>query len=370
MGIINSIFGSILNLIFEGIVTLTPVGTLGISIIIFTLVTRLLLTPLQLSQQRTTRALSRVQPELQKLQNKYKNKTDQASQLQYSQEMRAIYKKYKINPAAGCLPLLIQFPLIIALFNVLREPARYITRLGEQYHNIADTIMQNVPNYTNLLEGFKATVASSSRAKYDISQVGDLANFLSHLKTTQWDELLGKLPTGVQPLIDSALTQKNQMETFFGVNLVDTPDLLFKSGMWFILIIPILTGASTYIFSKITMASNASMQKAAASSNGGNTAQASSESMMKTMNVMMPIMTLMFSYTMPIGLSVYWIAGNIIMMGQQWGINKVVDKQYGVMEEQIKKEQELAKMQKKSKKAVKKSQSDNEEKKPQNKTKE
>ena len=144
MGIINSIFGAILNVIFDGVTLITPVAALAMSIIIFTLVARILLTPLQLSSQRTSRGMSKIQPELTKIQNKYKGRTDQESQLKQSQEMQALYKKYKINPFAGCLPLLIQFPLIMGLFNVLRTPATYIKQLGAVYTDIAAQIMEHV----------------------------------------------------------------------------------------------------------------------------------------------------------------------------------------------------------------------------------
>jgi YidC/Oxa1 family membrane protein insertase len=355
MGIINDFFGAMLNIIFEGVASVSPVATLGISIIIFTLVTRLLLTPLQLSSQRTSRGMSKLQPEMQRIQNKYKNKKDQESQLLYSNEMKALYKKYKINPLAGCLPLLIQFPLIIALFNVLREPAKYIKALGNEYNTIATTIVDKVSNYPDLLEGFKKAVQTTSRVEYDITQKDQLASFLSHLNSGQWQEFLNKVGGEVQPMLQSALETKEKFETFLGVNLVDTPSLLIKNGMWLALLVPIIAGASTFIFSKITMASSTAMQKPAVGADG--TVQANpTDSMMKAMNVMMPAMTAVFSYTMPIGLAVYWIAGNIIMMGQQWFVNKIVVKQEQKLEEVIRKERELEAQTKKvvKKKVIKK----------------
>lgn len=350
MGIINDFFGVILNMIFEGVVSVSPVASLGITIIIFTLVTRVLLTPLQLSSQRTSRGMSKIQPEMQRIQNKYKNKKDQESQLQYSNEMRELYKKYKINPLSGCLPLLIQFPLIIALFNVLREPARYIAKLGEQYTNIANVMIANVPNYEQLLEGFKKAIASSTRREFDFSNISDLSQFLSHLNSSQWKEVLNSVNADAQNILSQSLRGKEQFEVFLGVNLVDTPALLMKDGMWLALLVPIIAGASTFIFSKITMASSAAMQQTAANADGSVKANPT-ESMMKTMNIMMPVMTAMFSYTMPIGLAVYWIAGNVIMMGQQWLVNKIVAKQEEKIDEQIRKEREAEAT---SKKVVKK----------------
>jgi YidC/Oxa1 family membrane protein insertase len=355
MGIINDFFGAMLNIIFEGVVAISPVASLGITIIIFTLVTRLLLTPLQLSSQRTSRGMSRIQPEMQRIQNKYKNKKDQESQLQYSNEMKALYKRYKINPLSGCLPLLIQFPLIIALFNVLREPAKYITRLGQQYTTIAEGIMSNVSDYPQLLEGFRKAITTNTRHEYDLSNISDLSQFLSHLNSGQWKEFLSKMSVDAQSILEPTLKVKEQLEVFLGVNLVDTPALLIKEGMWLAILVPVIAGASTFIFSKITMASSTAMQQTAANADG--TKQANpQESMMKTMNIMMPVMTAMFSYTMPIGLAVYWIAGNIIMMGQQWFVNKIVARQEAKLEEQLKKEREAEEKEKKvvKKKVIKK----------------
>ncbi len=338
MGFINDIFGGILSFIFDGVVMVFPVAQLAIAIILFTLVARILLTPLQLASQRTTRGMSKIQPELQKIQNKYKGKKDQASQLQQSQEMQALYKKYKINPFAGCLPLLIQFPLILALFNVLREPARYISKLKLEYVDIANKVVQSGANYQPILEPFKKGIETSTRTSFDLSNVNQLGQFLSHLNTTQWNELLSKIGTSAQADIQTALQVKEKFETFLGFNVVDSPSILFNT-QWWVILIPIIAGASTYIFTKISMASTTQVQTSGAN---GNTQQNSAQSMMKTMNVVMPIMTGAFAYTIPIGLALYWIAGNVIMMGQQWIVNKILEKQDAKMDLLLEKEREEA----------------------------
>ncbi|MEE1072431.1 MAG: YidC/Oxa1 family membrane protein insertase [Cellulosilyticum sp.] len=338
MGIINNIFGVILNVIFEGVIMITPVAALGVSIIIFTLVARILLTPLQLSSQRTSRGMSKIQPELLKIQNKYKGKTDQASQLQQSQEMRALYKKYKINPFAGCLPLLIQFPLIMGLFNVLREPAKYIQHLGAEYTNIAATVIDKVANYQTALQPYEAHIEAMTRTTYDLADKTSLGQFLSHLSTGQWTQFVnGISDPAVAQTVSSALELKNKFETFFGFSVVDTPSGLI-STQWWAIIIPIVAGASTYIFTKLTMASNNQMQATASKDGQANPA----ESMMKTMNIVMPIMTGAFAYTMPIGLALYWIAGNVIMLIQQKIVNKVLEKQDAKLEAILEKEREEA----------------------------
>lgn len=337
MGIINNIFGVILNLIFEGVILITPVAALAVSIIIFTLVARVLLTPLQLSSQRTSRGMSKIQPELTKIQNKYKGKTDQASQMKQSQEMQALYKKYKINPFAGCLPLLIQFPLIMGLFNVLREPAKYIQHLGAEYTNIASTIIDKVTNYQSALQPYAEHIEAMTRHTYDLTDKVSLGQFLSHLSTSQWTEFLGGISDpAVTSAMSSALELKNKFETFFGFSVVDTPSGLI-STKWWVILIPIIAGASTYIFTKLTMASNNQQTQAAAAGQAN-----PAESMMKTMNIVMPIMTGAFAYTMPIGLALYWITGNVIMLVQQKIVNKMLEKQDAKLEAMLEKEREEA----------------------------
>ncbi|WP_054743212.1 YidC/Oxa1 family membrane protein insertase [Cellulosilyticum ruminicola] len=334
MSLINQFFGAILNVIFEGVTLISPEAALGISIILFTLVARVLMTPLQLSSQRTSRGMSKIQPEMQRIQNKYKDKKDQQSQMQMSQEMQVLYKKYKINPFAGCLPLLIQFPLIIALFNVLRTPAQYINKLTNVYHQMAEIVTINIANYQSLLQPFADSVYVNSRQQYDLSQVDGVSQFLSHLTTTQWNEFLQS--AGNVPGLDQIFQLKHSYETFLTMNVVDTPKLLISSGMWLAILVPIIAGASTYIFSKITMSANGAVQSTASSE------QNPAESMMKTMNIVMPVMTAFMSYTMPIGLALYWISGNVIMMGQQWVVNKMLAKQDEKMEAQLKKDREEA----------------------------
>lgn len=336
MELINRFFGFMLDLIFNGASSISPVMALGISIILFTLVARILLTPLQISSQRTSRGMSKIQPQLAKIQSKYKGKTDKQSQMLQTMEMQELYKKYKIRPLAGCLPLVIQLPLIWAMFNVLRTPAQYITKLGNQYTNIANVIIGKVNNYQALLEPFKNTIERTARTGYDLKTAEGLSKYLSHLDSFQWQKFLSQLDPSVQNVVKSGLQLKNNYETFFGMNLVDTPSLLVGHGQYLVLVVPIIAGVSTYIFSKISMSANGNPQ--ATSANGQNTA----ESMMKTMNIVAPIMTAVFSWTMPIGLALYWIAGNLIMMAQQWVVNKVLNKQDLILEEKIKKEHEAS----------------------------
>jgi len=333
VGWITSFFGMLLNYIFEFVVLVmpAPVATLGISIIVFTIITRLLMTPLQIMQQRTTKGMAIIQPELTKLQNKYKDKKDAESQAKQSAEMQALYKKHKINPLAGCLPLLIQMPLIIALFGVLRDASTYIVRLQEVYVGLANSIMGSVSNYQQILQPYLDIHSMNGKIKFDLTQVTasnkilGVKELLSKLTSLQWSELFTQIPADAVTNMEPLYELKKSYE-WFGVNLVDTPNQLVKlggTGMIIALMVPVLVWVSTVIYSKYTMAQTQATQ----SPKDGNDQQ---QKTMNTMNMVLPLMTAFFSYTMPCGLALYWIAGNLIMLVQQVVVTKMLDSKSAV----------------------------------------
>lgn len=114
MNIISNALGHVLRIIFE------LVQSYGLSIVLFTILVKVLLLPLTIKQTKSTKAMQDIQPKIQEIQTKYKDKPEKQQQ-----EIMKIYTEAKINPLAGCLPLLIQMPILIALFSVLREPVTY-----------------------------------------------------------------------------------------------------------------------------------------------------------------------------------------------------------------------------------------------------
>lgn len=115
MAIFAKIFGYLLGVIYGF------VGDYGISIIIFTLITKLLLMPFTIKQMRSSKAMAAIQPKMKEIQEKYKDNKEKQNQM-----LVELYKEHKYNPLSGCLPLLIQFPIIIGLFTAMREPGNYV----------------------------------------------------------------------------------------------------------------------------------------------------------------------------------------------------------------------------------------------------
>lgn len=114
MNAISNLLGHILRIIFEF------VNNYGLSIVVFTLFVRLLLVPLMIKQIKSQKAMQDIQPKIKEIQEKYKNKPEKQRE-----ELMKIYQEAKINPLAGCLPLLIQMPILIGLFRVLQDPVAH-----------------------------------------------------------------------------------------------------------------------------------------------------------------------------------------------------------------------------------------------------
>lgn len=137
MSIISGLLGQVLRIIVEF------VHNYGLSIILFTVFVKVLLLPLTIKQTKSTKAMQDIQPKLQEIQEKYKDKPEKQQQ-----EIMNLYKEAKINPLAGCLPLLIQFPILIGLYSVLREPDKWGVFANDAAFANADMVFLWVQNLT------------------------------------------------------------------------------------------------------------------------------------------------------------------------------------------------------------------------------
>ena len=126
LGPIASLFGIVMDLLFR-FTSSFGIFNIGICIILFTIITRLLLFPLTLKQQKSSKMMALMNPEIAAIQKKYKGKTDQTSMAKQQVEMQAVYEKYGSSPMAGCLPMLIQFPIILALYRVISVSYTHLT---------------------------------------------------------------------------------------------------------------------------------------------------------------------------------------------------------------------------------------------------
>ncbi|MCR4933912.1 MAG: YidC/Oxa1 family membrane protein insertase, partial [Lachnospiraceae bacterium] len=137
------ILGPILKLIFDFLDWLPweNSANVGVAIIIFTLVVYIALLPLTIKQQKFSKLQAKMQPEIQKIQEKYKNKKDQDSQMAMNQETQEVYRKYGVSPMGSCLQLLIQMPILIALYRVIYSIPAYVPMIKNAFTGLVDSLM-------------------------------------------------------------------------------------------------------------------------------------------------------------------------------------------------------------------------------------
>ena len=309
------LFSFVIDVIYNGIVALTTVNALGITIILFTFITRTQLFPLTLKQQRSTRKMQRLQPKIQRIQDKYKNKKDPESTRMMQLEMNDLYKENKTSPFSGCLPMLIQLPIIFVLFEVLRNLSFYITGYGELVDQMTTQVMA-IPDYQSLLQNNFSDVIKTLQ-NFDITTFDSVKDLLAHLTMTNWEQFYQLTNFGANAEFVNLVNETQALNSFIGFNLTETAGLSFPGIIW-----PVVAGVTTWLQSYIMMKANDRRTIAA----GGDPKKSSNQTM-KTMNIIFPFMTAFFVVTMPLGIGLYWIAGNFFSIAQQLIVDKIVDKE-------------------------------------------
>ncbi|MBQ7795287.1 MAG: membrane protein insertase YidC [Lachnospiraceae bacterium] len=312
LGPIASVLGIIMDFLFQ-ITSQFGVFNVGLCIILFTIVTKMLMLPLTIKQQKSTKLMSVMNPEIQAIQAKYKGKTDNESMQRQNVELQAVYDKYGTSMTGGCLPLLIQMPILFALFSVVRNIPAYVASVRVSFDNVVNAVMAQggyVEKITTITDITKA-LNNVAVEKYDFTSADKLVDMLYNFSATQWAELEAAFPAISTTIAENAEAIAD-MNYFFGLNVAEAPGWM-PSLAW---IIPILAGLSQFISVKILQGKQ--QQKA----DPDNAAAQS----MQTMNNTMPLMSAFFCITMPIGLGIYWIASSVVQIIQQLAINAYMEK--------------------------------------------
>ena len=318
----------ILGYLMNGIYLLLDkagIPNVALAIILFTIVMYLLMTPLQISQQRFSNLNAVMSPEIQKVQAKYKGKRDQVSQQKMLDETNAIYAKYGVNQAGSCIQLLIQMPVLFALYQVIYHIPGYIGLIGGKLRVVAEDasfvsfftkFVEKLPNNAQLT----ATLGTGSKLTTE-----SVMDTIYKLNPVQWSELLKEAAdkdysSGLVSLHDYIERATN----FVVMNISDTPMNLittsFKAGQWVVLIaavlIPLLAWGTQVLNMKLMPTANVNKDS-----------KDSMSQTMNTMNTFMPLMSAFFCLTLPVGIGIYWIAGAVVRSIQQFIINKKLDRE-------------------------------------------
>lgn len=353
MGPIAQLFGAIINALFNLVYAIGPANSLGIAIVLMTIIFRLLIMPLGLKSQKSMMKMRELKPELDKIKAKYGNSKDPEIMKKSQQEQSALLAKHGANPLSGCLPMLIQLPLFIGLNIVMRQAALYIGTLNDMYERLANSLLEVYPRLVGrpvygqdgqepgvlwrlaegYFENFSAIVnpawvenrinleaylrergeiytVSVEQLQNEIADRGgniliygfpeDLARILQRFTNAEWEFLYNHIPSAYLPEIQTLVNEIIQIETFLGVSVVNPSGTSFPG-----IIIPIVTGISMFISSWL-------MQQRTYDPN----ADERTVMTQKMMLFVMPIMMAFFTINLVAAVGVFWVTGQIFQIVQ------------------------------------------------------
>lgn len=285
-----NIFGYLLNIINNF------VNNYGFAIILFTIIIKLIMLPLSIKQQKTMKKSAKLQNKMKELQFKYKN-----DQEKLNREMMNLYKQENMSPFSGCLSAIVQFILLISIFYMVRFPLTYMEKIDKTQLDIYVQQMKD-----------DGIVVSQAYAEIDIVR--------------EIDYLKEKFPE------DETLNKINLNMQFLGLDLGKIPQQ--NLGDWTVYIIPILYIISTFISMRITTSMQSKTKKKDniidVTENGDNKEDVKNEmedamaQSNKMMSWMMPIMSVSISIVAPLGLALYWLVNNILMISERLILDMII----------------------------------------------
>ncbi len=326
MPIVNWV-AEVLGWLMDGIYSI-GVHNLGLCIIIFTIIIYALMTPLQIKQQKFSKMNAVMQPELQKIQKKYKNKKDQTSQMKMQEETMAVYEKYGVSPTGSCLQLLIQMPIFFALYQVIIKIPGYIGGIKEVFSD-AVTQITSVSGYSDIISQFITdnSIRTYSWVQGQEGSADQVIDFLYSLSPSQWDRLAGLDQfQGFADVLDKTAQTLQPMQNFLGLNIADTPWALIQAGWSSHQYLMIVAAVLVPVLAWATQMINMRLMPTTASNNNGSGNQSQMEATMKSMNLFMPLFTAFICFTFPFGIGIYWIIGALVRTIQQLVINRHIDR--------------------------------------------
>ena len=310
LGPFASLFGIVMDLLFR-FTSSFGIFNIGVCIILFTIITRLLLFPLTLKQQKSSKMMALMNPEIAAIQKKYKGKTDQTSMAKQQVEMQAVYEKYGSSPMAGCLPMLIQFPIILALYRVIYNIPAYVPSVRVFFDNVVEPL-RNQPGFAEKLIEIGGKMSTGFTAEALSGSADKIVDLLYKFTPENWTLLQNAFPS-ISELIAQNADKIEQMNSFFGINLATAPFTGF-TNITIAWAIPILAGLTQWYSTKLM------------SSTQNTDPDAPGAQMMNSMMIMMPLMSVFFCFTLPAGIGIYWVVQGIILIFQQIFVNSYMKK--------------------------------------------
>ncbi|MEE3438131.1 MAG: membrane protein insertase YidC, partial [Lachnospiraceae bacterium] len=272
---------------------------------------------------------------LSKIQDKYRGKKDQVSQQKMLDETNAVYEKYGVSQMGSCLQLLIQMPILFALYQVIYRIPGYITIIGDQIRAVAED-SSFVTFFTDFVTKLESSNLSASLKDGAVENVIDT---VYKLNTNQWTQLLAE---GKGETFETALTGVHKYVSsatnFMGLNISDSPmnviQTSWASKNWLMIVVAVLIPLFAWGTQVLNFKMMPQPNKKRPEEMG------TMEQSMQSMNTMMPLMSAFFCLTLPVGIGLYWIIGAVVRTVQMFVINKMLDRES--IDDIIKKAQDKA----------------------------
>ena len=294
MGVLSNLFGYVLNALYD------IFNNYGIAIILFSIILRVILIPTTISQQSSMKKTSKIQKQTQELQKKYKN-----NQEKMNQELMELYKKEKINPFSGCFSAIIQIVIILSVFWLVSQPLTYMKHV------------QDMDIYKEYLD----KVEEGNNKSYK-----EIA--ILNMVESDYQDIVKQLENGEEnkEKLENRKNELNKLRlnmNFLGLDLSKVPTQSLND--YKVYIIPILYVISSFVSIKMTtnMQNNKEDKK---ETSGENASEIEAmQSMNKSMTYMMPIMSVSIAVIAPLGLALYWLVSNVLMIVERLIIQKIMN---------------------------------------------
>lgn len=291
----------------------------GVAIIIYTVVMYLLMTPMQIKQQKFSKMNSVMAPELNKIRKKYENKKDQVSMQKMNEETQAVYAKYGVSPMGSCVQLLIQMPVLFGLYQVIYRIPGYITIIGDKLGELA-----SAAGFEVFFKDFVAGLENANTLTFVDNTKEAVIDVIYKLNPSQWNSLIeASEGQSFSNVLMDVYEQMSEWTYFLGLNISDSPSTILASAwagkQWLFIIAAI----AFPVLAWFTQWLNYKLMPQPETQNSGNDTMSQT---MKSMNTMMPLMSAVFCFTLPVGVGIYWIASAVVRMIQMLIINQYMKK--------------------------------------------
>lgn len=322
LGPIAKGLGYLMNLIYIFQSEVLHINNVALTIVLFTIFVYICLYPLTYRQQKFSVLSQKMNPEIKAIQKKYKGKTDQNSRMAMQEETQSVYDKYGVSPVGSCIQAAIQMPILFALYRVFFNIPGYIFSIKGIFSNLVDGIVKT-DNYPHILDNlYKINKISGLKVNFtgkgNLVEKNYIIDFLYKLSDKGWENLSSnKFFPDLSSTIEKTRQNLHSVNYLFGINISDTPWNLMKISIKNHAFLMVLLVFLLPIFSYLSQVWNMRVSQVTNAANADDPMM----KQMKMMNVLMPFMSFIFAFSVPVGLVIYWIMGAVVRTLQMYYLN-------------------------------------------------